>query len=230
MSPTQKRKTFENIVRLKRAEEKSANSEVAAVRANLEDELGQTVSRNLAAGILGISHTALNKWIAKGEIPVVITESGRKEVPVSLLLDLYEQVNQNRASGERRLHAIEPAIERARRRATRMRPERSVGRTSEGDRHRISERRALAYHRALAPRLRRPMLDDAMRRLERWRQEGRIDHRYALEWERLFEKPVSEIRKTISRDDPVGNDLRQNSPLGGLLSEPERRKIREAVG
>ena len=229
MSPKQQRKTFENIARLKRAEEQSANSEVAAVRANLEDELGQTVSRNLAASILGISHTALNKWIAKGEIPVVITESGRKEMPVLLLLDLYERVNQNRASGERRLHALEPAIEEARRRAARMRPERSVGGTSAGDRHRTSQRRALAYHRALAPRLRRPMLDDAMRRLERWRQEGRVDRRYALEWEQLLERPVSEIRKAISLDDPAGNNLRQNSPLGGLLSEPERRKIREAV-
>jgi hypothetical protein len=41
---------------------------------------------------------------------------------------------------------------------------------------------------------------------------------------------VSEVRKAISRDDPVGDDLRQNSPLGGLLSEAERRKIHETVG
>jgi hypothetical protein len=74
------------------------------------------------------------------------------------------------------------------------------------------------------------MLDDAIRRLGRWRREGRIDHRYALEWERLLERPVSEVRKAISRDDPVGDDLRQNSPLGGLLSEAERRKIHETVG
>jgi hypothetical protein len=160
----------------------------------------------------------------------VITESGRKEVPVSLLLDLYEQVDRSRASGKRRLHAIEPAIQQARRRAARMRPERSVGEMREADRHRIAQRRALAYHRALAPRLRRPMLDDAIRRLGRWRREGRIDHRYALEWERLLERPVSEVRKAISRDDPVGDDLRQNSPLGGLLSEAERRRIHETVG
>jgi hypothetical protein len=229
MSPKGQRKAFENIVRLKRAEKESANREVATVRANLEEELGQTVSRNLAASILGVSHTALNKWIAKGDIPVVITASGRKEVPVPLLLDLYEQVNERRDSGERRLHALEPVIEDARQRADRLRPERSVQGLAGADRHRTSELRALAYHRALAPRLRRPMINDAMRRLERWRREGRIDHRHALEWERLFEKPMAEIRKAISKDDEAGNDLRQNSPLAGLLSEPERRKIHEAV-
>jgi hypothetical protein len=40
---------------------------------------------------------------------------------------------------------------------------------------------------------------------------------------------MAEIRKVISTDDPRGHDLRQNSPLAGLISEPERRKILESV-
>jgi hypothetical protein len=41
--------------------------------------------------------------------------------------------------------------------------------------------------------------------------------------------PMAEIRKVIAADDERGRDLRQNSPLAGLLSEPERRKILETV-
>ena len=41
--------------------------------------------------------------------------------------------------------------------------------------------------------------------------------------------PMGEIRKAIAADDERGRDLRQNSPLAGLLSEPERRKILEKV-
>lgn len=37
------------------------------------------------------------------------------------------------------------------------------------------------------------------------------------------------IRETISMDDERGRDLRQSSPLAGLLSEPERRKVLEQV-
>ena len=40
---------------------------------------------------------------------------------------------------------------------------------------------------------------------------------------------MTEIRKVIAADDARGRDLRQNSPLAGLLNEPERRKILEMV-
>ncbi|HEX4556747.1 MAG TPA: hypothetical protein VH249_22340, partial [Xanthobacteraceae bacterium] len=95
--------------------------------------------------------------------------------------------------------------------------------------HRTQELRSLAYHRALAPRLRRPMIDAAQRKLRRWREDGKIDPRYAEAWEEVFAMPVPEIRKAITADDQRGRDLRQNSPLAGLLSEPERRKILERV-
>ena len=41
--------------------------------------------------------------------------------------------------------------------------------------------------------------------------------------------PMAEIRQAITADDERGRDLRQNSSLAGLLSEPERRKILEKV-
>lgn len=73
------------------------------------------------------------------------------------------------------------------------------------------------------------MVDEAQRKLRRWQEDGRIDSRYAQLWEGVFALPMSEIRKAIVADDARGRDLRQNSPLAGLLSEPERRKIRETA-
>lgn len=221
---------FENVVRLRRAERQTRNRDVALVREELEAELGGAVSRSFAASLLGVSHTALNNWIASGDVPVVISERGRKEVPLPTLLDLYERVAEERKSGRRRLHALEPIMLEARRRAERMRPPVDLPKPGERlDPHRVAELRALVYHRVLAPRLRRPMIDEAERKFARWGCDGRVDPRYAKAWEDIFAMPMADIRRVISADDALGRDLRQNSPLAGLLSEPERRKILEMV-
>lgn len=229
MGPAERTRIFENIARLRRAERSAPSSEVAAVRHDLEDSLGGTVSRNLASNLLGVSHTALNNWIKSGDVPVVISERGRKEVPVPVLLDLHEQVSEERRRGTRRRHVLEPALLKSRKRAERMRPGRGLDTDENTDPHRRSELRGLAYHRALASRLRRPMIDEAARKISRWQEEGRIDPRYAENWRQVLAKPVPEIRRLISADDALGRDLRQNSPFAGLLSEPERRRILEEV-
>jgi hypothetical protein len=77
--------------------------------------------------------------------------------------------------------------------------------------------------------LRRPAIDEARRKLCRWREEGRIDPRYAQAWEDVLAMPMAQIREVITADDERGRDLRQSSPLAGLLSEPERRRILEEV-
>jgi hypothetical protein len=69
------------------------------------------------------------------------------------------------------------------------------------------------------------MVEEAQRKLRRWEEEGRIDPRYAKNWEQVFALPMDKIRKAIAADDEDGRQLRQNSPLGGLLSEPERRRL-----
>lgn len=230
MGIRERERILENIGRLRRAEKEIPSADVATVREDLESQLGGTVSRSQSASLLGVSHTALNNWIAAGDVPVVISERGRKEVPIPTLLELQERVDEERKSGRRKLHTLEPVMKEARRRAERMRPRATVsGSRRRSDPHRMPELRALAYHRAIAPRLRRPMIDAAQRKLGRWTRDGRIAPRYAQLWEDVFAMPMVEIRKAITADDERGRDLRQNSPLAGLLSEPERRKILESV-
>lgn len=229
MSPEERERTLGNVALLRQAETEATNPDIVVVREDLEAQLGGTVSRSLAARFLGVSHTALNNWIKAGDFPAVISRDGRKEVPIRALLDLRERVEEQRREG-RRLHLLEPAMVEGRRRAERMRPPvPGSGRRQPSDPHRKAELRSLAYHQAVAPRLRRPLVEEAERKLARWVREGRIDPRHARAWEEVFSLSISGIRKAIIADDERGRDLRQNSPLAGMLSEPERRRILEQV-
>lgn len=228
MSTRERERTLQNITRLRRVERSAPSLELAAVREDLESQLGGTVPRAAAARVLGVSHTALNNWIASGDVPVVFSKQGRKEVPISALLDLKERVAEERRSGRRKLHMLEPAMVEARRQAERVRPpSQDTGSPLSSGPHRTAELRSLAYHRALASRLRRPTVEEAQRKLRRWKEEGKVDPRHAQAWEEVFALPMPKIRKAITADDEQGRDLRQNSPLAGLLSEPERRKVLE---
>lgn len=227
-------RAFDAIVRLRRAEHQlPPNEDLVAVRSLLEEDLGETVSRRLAARLLGVDHKSLRRWIGSGDLPVIHTASGNTEVPVASVIDLYEAVNDTRQEGSRTLHVLEPALTAGRKHAESIRPTELVGQTDAanepGGGHRRAERRSLAYHRALAKRLRRPMADEALRLLWKWRDQGSIDGRYADEWEQLLRRPVPEIRRVISEDTQRGRDLRQNSPFAGMLSEPERRRINDEI-
>ena len=69
------------------------------------------------------------------------------------------------------------------------------------------------------------MVQEARHVLYRWREQGRIDERYADRWERLLERPIPEIRRALVDESQEASDLRQSSPFAGQLSEPERRRI-----
>ncbi|HXR60572.1 MAG TPA: hypothetical protein VN732_04515 [Solirubrobacterales bacterium] len=56
-----------------------------------------------------------------------------------------------------------------------------------------------------------------------------MDGPHAEAWEELLARPIEEIREAIVQDDERGRDLRQSSPLAGLLSEQERRKLLSTV-
>jgi hypothetical protein len=224
-----KLRLFEGIVRLRRAELRATpDPDIAAVRTMLEEELGETMSRRLAARVLGVDHKALERWIRAGDLPLVETVSGRHEVPVAHIVELFEAVNETRATGARSRHHLEPALTEGRRRAAELHADKLLG-SGDSDGHGRAERRSLAYHRALASRLRRSMVDDALRLLWKWREQGRIDDLYADPWEELLRRPVDDVRRVIGEDTQRGRDLRQNSPFAGMLSEAERRRINDEV-
>ena len=214
------------LARLRRvARQLPGSRDVVAIRALLMRELGETVSRRSAAELLGVSHTALRRWIERGDLPVVYTAEGRMQVPVDALLDLHERVSDERASGRRARHLLEPSMTEGRTRAERLDPAGLLDDEGGTQGHDRARRRALAYHRAVARRLRRPMVDQARHLLWTWRDLGRIDERWADAWEQVLDRPVKEIARMISEDTPHAADLRQTSPFAAMLSEPERRKI-----
>src|SRR5215218_7905870 len=63
-----------SLVRLRRAEHAQPGSrELPEVRAELETLVGPSVPRALAARVLGVSRTALDRRIDRGDVPVLIT-------------------------------------------------------------------------------------------------------------------------------------------------------------
>jgi hypothetical protein len=228
-STNRKLERLEQIARLRRAQHRTARDpDIATVRAELERELGETVSQRLAARFLGVSHTALQRWIKAGDLPLVFSAGGRREVPVSGLLDLSERVERGRHHGHRRRHHLEPVLVEGRERAgTVSADDVAPGSASGEDGHSRADRRALAYHRAVAKRLNRKMIDEALHRVWKWRAEGKLNPRYADEWEGILRRPVADVRQAITSESARARDLRQSSPFAGMLSEPERRRILE---
>jgi hypothetical protein len=204
-------------IRLRRAHRRHpADEDLAAVRAQLERAAGPTVGRASSARLLGVSQTALDRWIASGDVPVVLTPRGRREVPLAALLDLVEAV-EARADRGRPL----AAVLRARRTQT---SKRRPGRTRTSG-HRTAELRGLAFHRAVAERLDGALVADALVRLRRWRDEGRVHPRYAGAWEELLTGPRARLLQTLRADDEDAAALRQSSPFAGALTERERRAV-----
>ncbi len=229
-SADRKQALFEHIERLRRVErEIPPNRDLVAVRTALEAELGETVSQRLAARLLGVSHTALARWVDAGDMPLVFTPSGQRAVPIDALLDLRESVAAERRADNRGQRPLEPVMTRRRERAERLDVDALVPSDIASDGHDRATRRSLAYHRALARGLDRGMVDDALRQVWKWRLKGRIDPHYADRWERLLHGSVADVRRAISEDSEDAGDLRQSSPFAGMLSEPERRKLVQQV-
>jgi hypothetical protein len=221
---------IENLVRLRQlaaGTDPSTSDKVAAIVEDLERLVGPTVRPADAARALGISAPGLKRWLDNREIASVMTPSGRREVPLNELIELLIEVEAARGAAVARplTHVI-----RARKRKAveavdvdRLLPRRPT-RT-----HREAELQALAYHRLVAERLDASVVNRARRQLDRWRTAGRIDPRWAHEWETVLSRSIDDIRHAISADTPRARDLRQTSPFAGALSEQERRLLTAAV-
>src|SRR6266511_2611083 len=90
-----------DVARLRRAHRRHPDDEdLAAVRLDLERAAGPTIGRAATARLLGVSQTALDRWIGAGEVPAVLTPTGRREVPVGAVADLLDALDR-RQGGER---------------------------------------------------------------------------------------------------------------------------------
>ena len=221
---------IQHILKLRHQERDAGEvprNELASVREFLEGIVGPTVGRTTAARLLKISRPALERWIKNGAVSSVLTPKGRREVPLTHLIDLLEEVDVARANGAGRpLSAV--MREREQRSAETVDLDRLLPRARPRT-HRTPELHGLAYHRLVAERLNAPIVDDAKRRLGRWRENGRIHPHWAEEWERILKMPVPRIAKAISADSKRARELRQTSPFAGLLTQQERRRLARAV-
>ena len=230
-SVAESKKLVDGIVRLRRAERTPAvAADVAPVRRDLEARLGPTLSRSRAARVLGVSQTALDRWVGAGQIPIVLTPTGRREVPRQFVIELREAIGTLKGKGHRRhplavaLAARRDAAEKIVRGRPHVGPERSIPHP-----HGTPERRSLALHCVVAERLNEQLIDEARERVARMAQEGHMHARYAEQWRELLSRPLPRVAATIVADDQEGRDLRQSSPFAGVLNEQERRRIIETV-
>jgi hypothetical protein len=231
-SVIESKKLVDGIVKLRRAEQiPAAAPDVSPVRRDLEARLGSTLSRSRTAQILGVSQTALDRWVAAGQIPIVLTPAGRREVPRQFVVELREAIGELRGKSSLR-HPLAAALAARREAATRTVGGRATpgsGRAVQPDGHRTSERRGLALHEVIAERLDEGMVEEARQRIDQLHDGGHLHPRYAERWRELLSRSIPEIAAAIVADDQDGRDLRQNSPFAGVLNEQERRRIIEAV-
>lgn len=212
-----------DLARLRSVLRRRHDEDVAAVHDDLSRAAGPSVRRAAAARLLGVSQTALDRWIASGDVPVVVNARGRREVPSDALVELVGRVGRRRDDGAR--HPLAQELQARRARAAKVDLARLLPIEDARGSHRGAELRALAYHRAVAQSLDAGQVADARGRLRRWRHDGRIHPRHADAWAELLSRPLREIADTISRDDEQARDLRQNSPFAGALDEPTRRRV-----
>jgi hypothetical protein len=236
---------IESLLQLRLAERTFPGSaEIAAVRADLEEMIGPTVTRASTARLLGVSQTALERWIASGDVPILITPSGRRETPLRALIELIEAVRERRTTYPTDRHPLAAVLHTRRAEAERLNTSKLINAIDRNTNHRnaVSQRngasedghyaaaqRALAYHRAVAQCLDAQTVRDARSRLQRWRSQERIDPFYARAWEEILAMTPAQIAQAIGADTSRMRDLRQSSPFAGALSEPARRRVLATV-
>ncbi len=124
---------------------------------------------------------------------------------------------------------------RARRKASGLRPVTVWKPTFAGpdkvSTHRLHDARSLAMHIVVAQQIEQDqnLLKRARETLKRWAlQQGRPVAPWLTEWQRLLAQPWHVIAERVTALDEDAARLRQSSPLTVLLSQEDRRRIREA--
>jgi hypothetical protein len=95
------------------------------------------------------------------------------------------------------------------------------------DPHRLAEERSVAYHRAIAERLRRQpeVLENARRRVQSWLASGDGAPFYARKWAEVLAGDPASIAAFLVERSELADELRQSSPFAGALRPQERWQI-----
>jgi hypothetical protein len=217
------------LARMRRLENRVADDlreDVIEAREFVERIIGPTIRASVLARVLGVSRPAIKTWLDRGEIATVSTPAGRREIPLTEAISLIEAVEAARRAGNERpiARVIRDRHEEARTSADLDRLVPPKPRT-----HRTPELQALAYHRAVAERLDERMVASARRKMQRWRDSGRVHPRWADAWLEILSRPVSSVAAAVATDSRAARELRQTSPFAGALTEQERRRLADAV-
>jgi hypothetical protein len=88
----------------------------------------------------------------------------------------------------------------------------------------LNEERSVAYHGAIAERLRQQpeVLETARRRVQGWLESGEPAPFYALRWAEILARDVSSIAAFLVERSELADELRQSSPFAGALQPQER--------
>lgn len=92
----------------------------------------------------------------------------------------------------------------------------------------------LLYHRAMAEKIRRQptMLEVARENLRRWlaAEPGTTPSQARQEWQRILDAgDVEKIIRAMTDPSEEGHRRRQSTPFAGILTQEERRTIRDSL-
>ena len=95
------------------------------------------------------------------------------------------------------------------------------------DLHRLAEERSVAYHRAIAERLRdRPeILQMARRRVQESLTATATSPFWAVKWAAILASDIASIEAFLVERSELADELRHSSPFAGALSPQERWRI-----
>lgn len=99
------------------------------------------------------------------------------------------------------------------------------------DLHRLAEERSIAYHRAIAERLRDhpDILENARERVQGWLTSRDRERFYVQKWAEILKGDVTSVAAFLVERCELAIELRQSTPFAGALQPEERLRIwREA--
>jgi hypothetical protein len=95
------------------------------------------------------------------------------------------------------------------------------------DLHRLAAERSVAYHRAIAERLReRPeIIEKARLRVQEWLSSSTSPPFAATKWAAVLQSDIASIEAFLVERSELADELRHSSPFAGALSPQERWRI-----